>query len=137
MIIEKNLLTLQPFVVDLCEIGSGVKSFSAITDKQFFESFGNPEILDANVNVEYTIHNKGVSVDVTCRMVGSVTVPCDLCLEPLEIGVETGFSESYTPEGGELDLSQDVYDFVIISLPLRRAHEEGECNEETTKFLSK
>ena len=55
----------------------------------------------------------------------------------LEIGVETGFSESYTPEGGELDLSQDVYDFVIISLPLRRAHEEGECNEETTKFLSK
>jgi uncharacterized metal-binding protein YceD (DUF177 family) len=51
--------------------------------------------------------------------------------------VETSFEEQYTPEDDELDLSQDVYDYVCTSLPLQRMHPEGECNQETTKYLSK
>lgn len=137
MIIEKFLLNLQPFVVDLSSIGAGAKAFSAIADKQFFDKFENAEILDAHVEVNYSIQNKGTSVDVTCYMVGEVTVPCDLCLEPVTIPVDTEFTENYIPEGNELDLSQDVYDYIITALPLRRVHPAGECNEETTKYISK
>ena len=137
MILKINLLTLQPFVVNLNGIGTGAKAFSAVADKKFFESFGNADILDADVKVDYDVRNRGTSVDVTCRIKGTVTVCCDLCLEPLPLDVETGFEENYVPEGQEIDLSQDVYDYIITSLPLRRVHPEGQCNEETTKFLSK
>lgn len=137
MILENILLTLQPFVVNLNGIGTGEKSFSALADKKFFESFGNTDILDADLDVECKIRNRGASVDISCRIDGTVTVSCDLCLEPLALKVETGFEETYTPEGGELDFGQDVYDYVITSLPLRRVHPEGECNEETIKYLSK
>ena len=78
----------------------------------------------------------GLTTDVECSIEGSVTVPCDRCLEALKLPVETGFSEVYTPEGDELDLSQDVYDYVCTSLPLQRVHEEGQCNQETVKYLS-
>lgn len=129
------MLTLQPFVVNLS--ARGAVDFSAVADKQFFENFGNSEILDADIKVDAKIRNRGTGVDVDAVISGKVTVPCDLCLEPVEIGIETGFQESYIPEGEELDLSQDVYDYVCTALPLHRVHPEGECDEDTIKFLSK
>ena len=128
---------MQPFVVNLNELGRGESLYSQSAGKEFFESFGNQEILDADIRVEATILNRGVSVDVDAQIDGSVTVLCDRCLEPLEIPVGTDFQETYTPEGAELDFSQEVYDFVCISLPLQRVHEDGKCNPDTTKFLSK
>ena len=66
-----------------------------------------------------------------------VKKPVDPTGRVVRPAVETSFEESYTPEGDELDLGQDVYDFVCISLPIQRVHPEGECNQETTKYLSK
>ncbi|MGM9788379.1 MAG: YceD family protein [Candidatus Cryptobacteroides sp.] len=128
---------MQPFVVNINSLGTGVKTLSAVADKQFFDSFENGEILDASVNVELSLRSRGGSVDVICKIKGSLTVPCDLCLEPVSLEVESGFEDSYIPEGVELDLSQDVYDYIITALPMRRVHPEGECNAETTKYLSK
>ena len=137
MIYSKILLTLQPFVVNLNELRRGVSQLSQSAGKEFFESFGNQEILDADIKVEASVRNRGVSVDVQAEISGTVTVLCDRCLEPLEIPVETEFEETYAPEGAELDFRQEVYDFVCIALPLQRVHEDGKCNPETTKYLSK
>ena len=105
--------------------------------QEFFEAFGNADILKADVKVTAILRNHGITVDVSCDIEGSVTVACDRCLEELVIPVETSFEETYTPESDELDISQEVYDYVCISLPLRRVHPDGECNGETTKYLSK
>ena len=137
MLIAKKLLTLQPFVVKLTSLAPGTNRFSWHAGAEFFERFGNVEILDADLEVTANVVCHGLTAEVACEMAGSVTVACDRCLEDLVIPVDTSFGESYTPEGGELDLSQDVYDYVCTSLPLRRVHPEGECNQETTKYLSK
>jgi len=118
-------------------LSSKVTEFDRPIGKEFFESFGNPDILDAALTVAADIVRHGVTVDVECSISGTVTVPCDRCLEPLEIPVDTDFSETYAPEGDELDFNQDVYDFVCIALPMQRVHPEGSCNQETIKFLSK
>ena len=36
----------------------------------------------------------------------------------------------------DLDLSQIIYDYVCLSLPVQRVHEEGGCNPEALKFLN-
>ena len=128
---------MQPFIVKLNGLASGRTVFNWVADGKFFEQFGNPDILSAEVEVTATVVNHGATVDVECSMQGTVTVPCDRCLDDLEQSVETGFSEVYTPEGADLDLSQDIYDYVCTALPLQRVHPEGECNPETIKFLSK
>ena len=137
MLIAKKLLTLQPFVVKLTSLAPGKSHFSWHAGPEFFEIFGNQEILDANLEVTADVHNHGLTADTACVITGSVTVACDRCLEDLVIPVETSFEESYAPDSDELDLRQDVYDYVCISLPLQRVHPEGECNQETTKYLSK
>ena len=115
----------------------GPNTFKWHAGAEFFESFGNTDILDADLDVMAYVKSHGLTADVLCDITGTVTVKCDRCLEDLLIDVETSFEESYTPEGDELDLCQDVYDYACIALPLQRVHPEGECNQETIKFLSK
>ena len=155
MLIAKKLLTLQPFVVKLTSLAPGKSHFSWHAGPEFFEIFGNQEILDADLEVTADVHNHGLTADAACVITGSVTVACDRCLEELELPVDTGFKLSVKfgegaetadagdreivmiPEGSqELDLSQFVYDYTCISLPMRRVHPEGECNPEALKYLS-
>ena len=128
---------MQPFVVKLTSLAPGTNHLKWHVGAEFFETFGNVEILGADLEVTADVISRGLTVDAACTMAGNVTVACDRCLEDLVIPVDASFEETYTPEGGELDLSQDVYDYVCTSLPLQRVHADGECNQETTKYLSK
>ena len=127
---------MQPFVVELRTLRTGLSSFEWKAGREFFESFGNSEILGAEVSVTAQVRNHGLSLDVTAAIAGSVTVPCDRCLEDLILPVETSFEETYTPDGMVLDIGQEVYDYVLTSLPMQRVHPEGQCDQETTKYIS-
>ena len=127
---------MQPFIVSLNGLTKGRGTLCEVAGKEFFESFGNEEILDADVRVEAEIFSHGASVDVKATLCGTVTVKCDRCWDDLVIPVETFFDEHYVPEENDLDISQEVYDFVCISLPLRKVHEDGQCNEAAIKFLN-
>ena len=128
---------MQPFIVKLFGLPTGKREFAWQADREFFARFGNKDILDADIRVEAELVNHGATIDVACDIEGSVTVPCDRCLDDLVIPVETSFEETCVPEDEELDLSQDVYDYVCTSLPLQRVHQDGECNSETVKYLCK
>eukprot|EP01105_Mastigella_eilhardi_P027569 TRINITY_DN8556_c0_g1_i1.p2 TRINITY_DN8556_c0_g1~~TRINITY_DN8556_c0_g1_i1.p2 ORF type:complete len:145 (+),score=14.80 TRINITY_DN8556_c0_g1_i1:52-435(+) len=41
------------------------------------------------------------------------------------------------PESYELDLSAPIYELLVISLPTRRIHPEGECNEAVMDLYNK
>ena len=110
----------------------GRSEFKWHADREFFASFENTEILDADLEVVAEVDYEDRAVDIQCRIDGTVVVICDRCLEELTLPVHTSFEESE-----ELDLRQDVYDYVCISLPMQRIHPEGECNGETVKYLSK
>lgn len=136
MKLENNLLTLQPFVINLGALTRGSGKLSGVARKEFFESFGNQDILDSDVRVEADIFSHGQSVDVKASLKGTVTVRCDRCWDELILQVDCFFDEHYVPEENELDISQDVYDYICTSLPLRRVHEDGNCNKEATKYLN-
>ena len=100
---------MQPFIVNLKGLSRGESRFEWEAGAEFFESFGNKDILDAQVKAEATVVNKGARIEVNCSLEGTVTVPS----------------------------ARDVYDCVMISLTIVRVHPEGECNEDTIKYLSK
>ena len=122
--------------------------------KEFFESFGNSEIFDSELEVVAIAGRQGRNVLVSGKASGSVTVECDRCLEDLQLAVSTGFELEvrfgdgedqqqedgreilYVPETDtEMDLGQIVYDYVCLSLPLQRVHPEGGCNQDALRFL--
>ena len=126
---------MQPFVAQLRTLRTGTSEFVWKAGRQFFEEFGDSGILDADITVTALVSNHGLTIGVKAAIAGSVTVPCDRCLENLVIPMDTSFEETYTPESDILDISQEVYDYVLTSLPMVRVHPEGECNGETTKYL--
>ncbi len=144
------------FIVPLNGLAQGRTEFFRSVGKEFFERFENSEILDAGLDVKVVVEKSGRFIGVDCEIDGDVTVTCDRCLGDLRLPVSTGFALSIKfgdpdsageAEGDreivvlpvtdtDLDLSQTVYDYICLSLPVQRVHEEGECDPETVRFLS-
>ena len=124
--------------------------------KEFFDSFENTEILDAQLDIEARVEKSGRYIGVDCYVSGEVVVECDRCLEELVLPVELDvmlsvkFGEAEASEENqegereviflpvdntELDMRQIVYDYVCISLPIQRVHDEGGCNPDAIKYL--
>ena len=144
------------FIVPLNGLAQGKTEFFRSVGKEFFERFGNSEILAAGLDVRVVIEKSSRFIGVDCEIQGDVTVTCDRCLGDLRLPVSTGFALSVKfgdpdmageAEGEreivvlpvtdtDLDLSQTVYDYICLSLPVQRVHEDGECDPETVRFLS-
>ena len=130
---------MKPFVIPLNDWAAGERKFHSQAGLEFFQSFGNTEIQDAHVGVDIRVVKEGTrKVEADLHLSGTVTVLCDRCLEPLEIRVEASPSEVFTLDtvNEDWDLSQAVYDYVCLSLPMQRVHPEGACNPDTVRFLS-
>jgi len=130
---------MNSFIIPLNDWAAGERKFHSHAGSEFFQKFDNSEILDADVNVEIRVVKDGRNkVEADLRLMGSVTVPCDRCLDPVVIPVDTTPSETLTPGAGDVDwdLSQAIYDFICLSLPLQRLHPEGKCDPDTVRFLS-
>ena len=144
------------FVIPLNGLAAGENHFSWHAGREFFEAFENVEILDADLDVSVVVEKSGRYVGVDCEIDGAVTVACDRCLEDLRMPVSTdvmlsvkfGDEESseehqegereivFVPEGdAEMDMSQIIYDYVCLALPMQRHHDEGECNPEAVRYL--
>ena len=131
---------MDSFIIPLNGWAAGEREFRFHADTEFFHKFDNIEILDADVNAEIRVTKEGMQkVEAVLHLQGMVTVPCNRCLEPVVIPVEANPSEVLAPGEEEVDwdLSQAVYDYVCLSLPLQRVHPEGECNPDTVRFLSR
>ena len=143
------------FIIPLNGLAAGNNEFSWHAGKEFFEAFDNKDILDADIVASVVVEKSGRYVGVDCEVDGHVVVECDRCLEDLELPVEVdirlsvkyGDEESseehqegereivFVPEGdAEFDISQIVYDYVCLSLPMQRVHEDGECNPDAMKY---
>ena len=144
------------FIIPLSGLAAGQTDFLWKVGKEFFESFDNTEILEAEIVARVVVEKSGRYTGVDCEVEGSVTVECDRCLEALELPVNTSISlsvkygegeSSSDPHEGErevvfvseddaqLDMSQIVYDYICVSLPMQRHHDEGECDPDTVRYL--
>ena len=145
------------FIIPLNGLAAGESRFSWHAGKEFFEEFGNTEILAADIDIEVVAEKSGRYLGIDCEVDGKVTVECDRCLEDLDImiGTDIMLSVKYGSEENpddhqegerevlfvpqdeaELDLSQIIYDYVCLSLPMQRVHEDGGCNPETMRYYA-
>lgn len=153
------------FLIPLNGLVTGETQFFWLADKKFFEDFDNSEILDAKLEIDVIVEKSGTYIGVDCMVDGELTVECDRCLEPLTMPIEVdillsvkyGLDEFIEEakdsedtddredeereviyleqDEAELDMSQIIYDYVYLSLPIQRIHPEGECNPEVVKHI--
>jgi uncharacterized metal-binding protein YceD (DUF177 family) len=142
--LDKYNVGLRNMVQDTCR-------YEYVLDDDFFKCIDAPDIRKGHLQVCVTV-KKAMGVFVLdFRIEGVVVVPCDRCLDDMEIAVDTTNSLkvklgiAYADEDefvvvpeveGYVNIAWFVYEFVVLSLPMQHMHESGKCNERMMAALN-
>ena len=89
---------------------------------------------------------------MTFNFEGTVFIPCDRCNDEYEQSIENEvviylkYGHEYEEESddvivipseeGEFDVASLIYEYIILSLPIHRVHQDvSECNQEIIQYL--
>lgn len=123
-----------------------------LLDNAFFEAIDGEEFQKGTVKAVVTVKKNRDVFDFTFALTGAVVVPCDRCLDDLEIEVATEntlrvkLGAEYADDGdvvvvpeqdGDLNISWYLYEFIALALPMKRVHLPGKCNREMAGKLEK
>ena len=121
-------------------------------DNTFFGDIDGEEFQKGSVKAVVTVKKNRDLFDFSFALNGTVIVPCDRCLDDLEVDVNTEntlrvkLGEEYADDGdivivpeqdGDLNIAWYLYEFIVLALPMKRVHAPGKCNNEMTGKLKK
>ena len=110
------------------------------------------EFQRGTVKANVSLRKKRDIFDFVFKIEGVVIVPCDRCLDDLEVEVDTEetlrvrLGDSFADDGdtvvvpesdGEINIAWYLYEFIVLALPMKRVHAPGKCNHEMTGKLKK
>ena len=143
---------LKQFIINLPALGEGHHEYEMKVDGSFFAARGNDDVKEADVvaYVDIDVRHGAYKIGITCQ--GWISIPCDRCLDPMRIDVDDDYDvtvrygEEYDEkddliiipeEDTDFDLAPLIADTVLLSIPLRHVHPDGECNPEMEEIMSK
>lgn len=147
---------MKDFIIPFKGLRLGDHTYDWDLDKKFFEEAENPEILACNLHVELLLEKKERMLELNFRIAGTLTVPCDRCLAPLDLPVN--IDESYYIKIGlermeeseeviiipetdyQIDLAPLIFDYVSLAVPIKKVHDEdskgnSKCDQEMLRKL--
>ena len=131
---------------------AGSYDFDFQVDDALFEAYDREEIKGGKCEVRVKLDRKETMLELNVIISGEVICECDRCLEDCAVAVDyvgdlvVKFSDEIDDYDGEvmwlspaedtLDLTQYIYESIVLSLPYRRVHPDGECNPEMIAALN-
>ena len=144
------MLSMNNYIINLKAINSAVKTFKYELSDEFFKNLDGSEIEGGTLAVELNVKPTSGAFELKFEIRGDVKVVCDRCLDELVLPIDIN-TELKVKFGDELDdtdelitvpeddgtLSVDwiIYEIVDLSLPIKRVHQDGECNEKMMSTL--
>ncbi len=145
------------FIINFGSLPSGEHEFEIHIEDSFFKKFENSIIQKADVDVLVVLDKQETMILFDFTIEGEVIVECDRCLEDLYLPIESydelvvKFGDEQETESEEvfviptksyeLDVSQFIYEYISLQVPMRNVHDEEEngqtCNEDVLKQLEK
>jgi len=107
-------------------------------DKKFFEHIEESEVKDGRLIANIEMDKRSTHLDLIIRISGSVRIGCDRCLEMFSQSISSEnrllvkFGKSIDDidpdilsipvDENELALQQQLYEFIMLALPIKRVH---------------
>jgi len=126
------------FAIPISGIKAGHHIFEFEINKSFFDLFEESEIKEGELIAVTELLKSSSHLDLDIKISGEVRIPCDRCLEMFDqpvvsenrLLVKFGNNNeeidpeivTIAPDENELDLKQYFYEFIHLSLPIRRIH---------------
>jgi uncharacterized metal-binding protein YceD (DUF177 family) len=143
------------YLIPFVGLKLGKHQFDYIINKSFFDSFDYHEFENCDIKVNIVLEKKSTMLELSFKHKGTVYVPCDLTGEMFDLPVKekikliVQFGEEFNNENEELlilphgdhqiDVSQYIYEMIVLSVPLKRVHpgvKDGSLKTETLEKLN-
>ena len=148
----------EKYTIHFGSLTPGIHEFLFEINDAFFQQFENSIVQRAQGDVLVTLDKKSDMLILDFTINGQIVIPCDRCLEELSVEI-TGnnellvkFGENPVEESEDvivisnksyqLDVSQFIYEYFSMLIPLRNVHPDDEngksqCNPEALKAIEK
>tara|TARA_R110002050_G_scaffold244268_1_gene380904 strand:+ start:62023 stop:62544 length:522 start_codon:yes stop_codon:yes gene_type:complete len=142
---------LKQFVVQFSGLKLGVHKYEFEVVDLFFEQFNIEDVTGGQFHIDLSLEKRDNMMELIFKFNGSLSTSCDRCLDPLQIHLEgerellVKFGETTSTENDELlvlgyeayqlDVAPYIYEFIALNFPLRKVHNEDECNQEVINRL--
>ena len=153
---ENNFL--QEFKIPFVGMKTKLYQFEYLIRGLFFSNFAESDIEKCAIEVKLDIDKRENFFLLTFYIDGTIEMPCDRCMEPFnqsvfgdyEVAVKYKNEDVIETEDEDvvyvsksddfIDVSELIYEFILLSIPLRCAHPENElgeseCNQEVLNKL--
>lgn len=141
------------YSVDLKNLSPGVHEFEYLLENKFFVDIDGDQVQKGKVKVNLTVKRSLVAFDMSFQLEGVVMVPCDRCLDEMELPIDTHnrlvvkFGKDYAEESdevvvipedeGAINLAWFLYEFIALAIPMKHIHAPGKCNKTMSSKLKK
>jgi len=148
---------LNHFIIPFSGLKVGNHSFTFEIEDKFFEHFEYSEIRKGHLHVDCLLEKQQRMMVLYFDIAGRVCVPCDRCAEEFDLPIEgkqkliVKFGLDHTEEAEdilvitdkehELDVSQFLYEYIHLLLPIKKVHGTDEvgnslCDPEVIRFIN-
>jgi uncharacterized metal-binding protein YceD (DUF177 family) len=147
---------LSQYNIPFSGLKEGKHLFDFSADHRFFAGFEESEIEKGSVSIQVELEKRTTYLRLKFMLKGEVELICDRCLESYLQPIESinlmlvKFSETETDDGDEViyihpgahqvEVAKLIYEFIILSIPIRHVHPDGEdgkslCDQEMLQKL--
>lgn len=145
---------LKQFNIPFVGLKQGNHVFEYEIDNTFFEAFDFDEFHNSHIKVRLDFLKKSSLFELQFEAKGTVNLDCDVSLEPFDLELDgtfdliVKFGPEYNDDSDEIliipheafqiNVSQFIYELVILSLPSKRVHPkvlDGSMESEALKKL--
>lgn len=132
-------------------LNEGLHEFEYEIGDEFFEHFDQGLVCVGNLDVKVNLEKRSTFMKLYFSIKGWVELTCDRCLENYrqkiknnaEIYIKFGHTKyeddeiiSVLPEEHQINLAQLIYEYTVLSIPLKRIHPgKNGCNPEMIQRL--
>ncbi len=116
----------------------GKHQFNYLIEKKFFDAYKYDDFIESNVHVNLTFNKRETLFELSFTIDGTVLINCDVSGEEYqqhlngELDLIVKFGDEYNDDNEEiliiphheyeLDVSQYIYELIILSVPIKRIH---------------
>ncbi len=143
---------MNQYTIQYSGLSDGEHKFQYEIKQDFFQEFDYAEINKGAVLVDVYLTKRPRMLVLRFIIKGTINITCDRCLDYFDLNInnntllyvkfgdeheeETDNSIIIQEETGDFDLSHYIYEYIILSLPYKRMHEDiSECNQEVIQKL--
>jgi uncharacterized protein len=143
------------YKIQFSGLAEGQHEFAFMLEKPFFDQFEDEVIRDGRIDVALVMEKQTRMLIFNFDIKGTIEVLCDRCADPLLLNIEGAeqliarISESdesddddivfIHEEDFEFDLTQHLFDYVHLLLPMRLIHDDSadgrSCDPEMLKLI--